>query len=250
MRNFGKIKNIFNTMLSESMGSKDANKRDAFKNYLKMLKENEILKAQFNVYTSIESLIENDQFKASEKIKGNIDLLESYDRKDILQANADLFKLTNGRTVKGSYVNDKLHENITNMIFSKNINKFVDSLNETIEYAKSNSFVQVNEGVGIPNKIFAPLVIDRFNDKYDDLTESQIDTLKVILENNEISNIGLFSQTVKECLELVNNKLKDANVDLKESLLAVKDNLLTREYIKESFDKDIFKILDLKEDLM
>jgi hypothetical protein len=250
MKNFGKIKNIFNTMLSESMGSKDANKRDAFKNYLKMLKENEILKAQFNVYTSIESLIENDQFKASEKIKGNIDLLESYDRKDILKANTDLFKLTNGRTVKGSYVNDKLHENISNMIFSKDINRFVDSLNETIEYAKSNSYVRVNEGIGIPNKIFAPLVIDRFNHKYNDLTKSQIHTLKIILENNEVSNIDLFSQAVKECLELVDNKLKNSNTDLKESLLAVKENLLSREYIKESFDKDIFKILDLKEDLM
>jgi len=250
MRNFGKIKNVFNTMLSESMGSKNADKRDAFKNYLKMIKENEILKTQFNIYTSIESLMEDNQFKASEKIKRNIDLLKSYDRQDILEANTTLFKLANGRTVKESYVNDKLHENITNMIFSKNINKFVDSLNETIEYVKSNVYRQVNEGVGISNKIFAPLVVDRFNEKYSDLTESQIDTLKVIIENNETYNIALFSKTVKECLVLVNDKLKDANTDLKESLLSVKDNLLNRKYIKESFDKDIFKILDLKEDLM
>lgn len=250
MRNFGKIKNVFNTMLSESMGSKNADKRDAFKNYLKMIKENEILKTQFNIYTSIESLTEDNQFKASEKIKRNIDLLKSYDRQDILEANTTLFKLANGRTVKESYVNDKLHENITNMIFSKNINKFVDSLNETIEYVKSNVYRQVNEGIGISNKIFAPLVVDRFNEKYNDLTESQIDTLKVIIENNETYNIDLFSKTVKECLVLVNDKLKDANTDLKESLLSVKDNLLNRKYIKESFDKDIFKILDLKEDLM
>ena len=249
MKNFGKIKNVFNTMLSESMASKNVEKRDAFKKYLKMLKENEILKTQFNIYNSIESMIEENQFKASEKIKMNIDLLESYTRKEIIEANNKLFELTKGRNINEPYANDKLHENISDMIFSDDINKFVDSLNETIEYAKGNTPKQVNETIGVPNKLFTSLVVDRYNEKYSELSESERKTIKTIFESNDEEKVILFKDMVSECLELVNEKLKDSTIDLKESLLAVKENLLTREYIKESFDKDIFKILELKEDL-
>jgi hypothetical protein len=249
MKNFGKIKNVFNTMLSESMASKNVEKRDTFKKYLKMLKENEILKTQFKIYNSIESMIEENQFKAGEKIKMNIDLLESYTRKEIIEANNKLFELTKGRNINEPYVNDKLHENIADMIFSDDINKFVDSLNETIEYAKGNTPKQVNETIGVPNKLFTSLVVDRYNEKYSELSESERKTIKTIFESNDEDKVILFKNMVSECLELVNDKLKDATLDLKESLLAVKENLLNREYIKESFDKDMIKILELKEDL-
>jgi hypothetical protein len=253
MKNFGKIKNTFNDLLSESMATKNVEKRKLFKKYIKMLSENEILKTQFNVYNSIEEMIEENQFKASTKIKMNIDLLESFDRKDIFEANDSLVKLLKGRecndAVKGSYTNAELHESITNMIFEKDINKFVDSLNEAVEYAKGNTGRQVNESVGLPNKIFAPLLVDKYNEKYADLNESEKAIIKSILESDEKGKEELFKTVVSECLELVNERLKDAEVNLKEGLLAVKENLLSREYIKESFDKDIFKILELKEDL-
>lgn len=249
MKNFGKIKNTFNDLLSESMATKNVEKRNLFKKYIKMLSENEILKTQFNVYNSIEDMVEENQFKASTKIKMTIDLLESYDRKDILIANNKLADLVKGRGMNDSYANDKLHESICNMIFEKDINKFVDSLNEAVEYAKGNTIRQVNESVGLPNKIFAPILVDKFNDKYSDLNESEKKIVKDILESNEEGKIEMYSTVVAECLELVNDKLKDANVELKEGLLAVKENLLDRVYVKESFDKDIFKMLELKEDL-
>jgi len=249
MKNFGKIKNIFNTLLSESMASKNVEKRKLFKKYIKMLSENEILKTQFNVYNSIEDMFEENQFNASTKIKMTIDLLESYDRKDIIAANTKLSDLVKGRNLDSPYTNNKLHESISNMIFEKDINKFVDSLNEAVEYAKGNSPRQVNESVGLPNKIFAPLLVDRYNERYSGLDESEKTLIKTILESDEEGKAELFKTVVAECLELVNERLKDAEVNLKEGLLAVKENLLTREYIQESFDKDIFKILELKEDL-
>lgn len=249
MENFGKIKNIFNTLLSESMASKNVVKRKLFKKYIKMLSENEILKTEFNVYNSIEDMVESNQFKASEKIKRTVDLLESFDRKDIFEANQSLSDLVKDRNLEVSYTNDRLHENISDLIFSKDINKYVDSLNEAVEYAKVNTPTQVNESIGLPNTIFAPLVIDRFNEKYSDLNESEKNMIRTILDSDEVGKKELFVSVVNECLLLVNERLKDADITLKEGLLAVKENLLTREYIKESFDNDIFKILDLKEDL-
>ena len=53
---------------------------------------------------------------------------------------------------------------------------------------------------------------------------------------------------------MVNNKLTGdevrGNQDLYESLLNLKESLLGRKYKKESFEVDILKVLELKQDLI
>lgn len=89
-KNFGHIKSVYNTLLSESVMSEDKSKKELFKNYVKSLKENEILKTQFLVYTNIEQKVEKDINKASMFVKENIDLFSKYSKKDIFEANSKL----------------------------------------------------------------------------------------------------------------------------------------------------------------
>lgn len=253
MKNFGKIKNIFNTLLAEAIANKDVAKKKIFNKYVTSLKENEILRNQFSVYTSIENLIEENQFKASEKIKMNVDTLKSYKKEDIIEANNKLLKLAGDVNVDIKYDKESIHESISNLIFSDDINRYVDSLNEAIEYAKVNTPKEVFESAGIPNSILASIVVDKFNTKYNSLDESSKKLIKLIFEGTEKDKTNLFETSIKECLDLINNKLdkefRGEDVAIKESLLAAKENLLGRTYIKESFEKDIVKILNLKNDL-
>ena len=250
MKNFGKIKNIFNTILAEAIASKDVAKKKLFNKYVTSLKESEILKTQFSVYTSIENLIEENQFKASEKIKMNVDALKSYAKEDIINANNKLMELAGDVKIDGKYDKESIHESITNLIFSDDINKYVDSLNEAVEYAQSNTPKEVFESAGIPNSILTSIVVDKFNAKYDSLDESSKKLIKLVFEGTEEDKTNLFETSIKECLELINNKLEESSdVEIKESLLSAKENLLGRTYVKESFDKDIVKILNLKSDL-
>jgi len=55
MKNFGKIKNVFNELVSEGIATKDVASLDLFKKYVKTVKENEILKTQFLVISNIDT---------------------------------------------------------------------------------------------------------------------------------------------------------------------------------------------------
>ena len=53
MNNFGKIKDTFNLILSESIIKKDNKGKKIFISYLKELKENKTLKSQFLLYKNL-----------------------------------------------------------------------------------------------------------------------------------------------------------------------------------------------------
>jgi len=249
MKNFGKLKNVFNNILAEGVSENDKVKKNIFKSYVKQLKENKILKTQFDVYTRVESLIEENDFKASEKVKRILESINVFNKKDIYKANEKLVKLMGDRDINIEYDNKDLHENISTLIFSSDVDDYVDSLNETIQYTKSNTIKEVVETAGIPNTLFAPMIVDKFNEKYSDLDESTKKAIKTLLEGDNEAKEELFKETVRECLNLINEKLEDAETDLKESLLAAKENLLNRTYDFNKFETDITKVINLKNDL-
>jgi len=53
MNNFGKIKDTFNLILTESIIKKDSEGKKLFISYLKELKENKSLKSQFLLYKNL-----------------------------------------------------------------------------------------------------------------------------------------------------------------------------------------------------
>lgn len=254
MKNFGRIKNMFNDILGEAIANKDVSKKKLFNKYVANLKENEILKTQFNVYTSIEGLIEENQFKASEKIKLNVDTLKNFKKEDILESNNKLIELLGDTNIDQAYDKESIHETISNLIFSDDINGYVDSLNEAVEYVTSNTPKEVFESAGIPNSILTSIVVDKFNDKYGSLDESSKKLVKLVFEGTEEDKVKLFKESISDCLELINEKLnneenKVEDLDVREGLLSAKENLLDREYKKDSFEKDMVKIINLRNDL-
>jgi len=249
MENFGKLKNIFNTILAEGISEKNDTKKTLFKKYIKMLKENKVLKTQFDVYTKIESMVEENELKATEKIKKILESLKDYDKKSIFESNQKLFELSKGGNIEEDYNEKSLHENISNLIFSKDVDTYVDSLHETVQFVKTNIIKEEVKGNGVSNELLATIAIDKFNETYAELDESMMKVVKTILESDKESREDLLKEGVKDCISLINEKLKDADVTIKESLLAAKENLLDRTYNADTFENDITKILNLKNDL-
>ena len=90
MKNFGKIKNVFNELVSEGIATKDVASLDLFKKYVKTVKENEILKTQFLVISNIENKVESDRDIATQYVKENISLFSEFEKKKIIEANENL----------------------------------------------------------------------------------------------------------------------------------------------------------------
>lgn len=257
MKNFGQIKDTFNTILSESIGSNDLKSKSLFKDYLKQIKESDVLKTQFLIYKNIEDKVELNESKAIEFVKENIALMHKYTKEEILEANKILeSKIPSSLDIEDIYENievKELHENISKLILTKKSPKTVDTIIEsTLEIAKyinKNETKEVNEELGIPNSLLSNIAVDKFNEKYKSLSESDRTVIKLVIESDANERCDFFTESVKTCLGLINDRLKDADSSIKESLLAAKENLLEREFNDSTFVKDISKILELSKDL-
>ena len=250
MKNFGKIKNNINSLLSESIVGKTNTNKTLFKYYLKELKGDKILGEMFKVYESIETLCEVDQFKASEKIKSHISRLDKYPLNDIRESNLRLNKSI-GESNSGDYKYESIDGLITNLIFSRgDVDSYVDNLSEAIEYVKVNTINETKDIDVYPNSVLSSMVVDKFNDKYSDLNESDKQTILSIRALDEDTRKDIFGRVVVECIDTVNIKLdNNENSDIKESLLSVKDKLLRMKYDTNIYIENITKLYQLKQNL-
>jgi hypothetical protein len=94
MQNFGKIKNAFNGILADGIVSKDKSNNGLFKNYIKMIKESEILSTQFVVYLNLEKKVGTDYNTTNLYVSENLRLLEKYKVSDIIKENNKLMTIS------------------------------------------------------------------------------------------------------------------------------------------------------------
>ena len=246
-------------MLTEGLIRKDAAHKALFKKFLKTIKENKTLKMQFDVYSNIEGKVDTDVNNASLYVEENIKLLQSLGSKEILKANTALMKLAEGK-IDGITINypaekKELHENISKLIFTKKNPKTIDSIVESkvqlVSHILNNTIAEetVSEGV-VPNGVLSSLYVNKFNEKYSDLSEGDKKLFNALLETDVEKQAVLYSDLVRECVTLVNKNLEGTESNVKETLLSVKERLLTLEYNQETFADDVERIAKLKSTLV
>lgn len=252
MQNFGKIKNAFNGLLVESfVGDKESNK-NLFKTYIKTIRENEALKTQFLVYNNIENKIEENEFKANLFLQENIALLNKFSKKELLEANQKLAKAIS--IEDETYEKQELHENLSELIFlkksSKNIDAIVEATSKILIHMKNNKLKLVKEAIELPNSMLSTIMVEKYNERYSTLDENEKEILKVLIESTDEQKQEVYKKTLKECVELINENLKEADLDAKDKLLQVKEKLLNDTIeVNENFFKNISKLVDLKSSL-
>lgn len=249
-KNFGHIKNLYNTLLAESVISKDISKKELFKDYVKSLKENEILKTQFLVYTNIEQKIESDATKANLFVKENIDLFSKFDKKDIIEANNRLVEKINfGYEVDDN--KEELYECISTLIFTKKtpetIDTIVEATSKLVSYILNNKPKSITESIELPNSMLSTIMVEKFNERYSSLDETEKNVLKVLIDSSDEKKKEVYSNTLRECIDLINEKLDTTDLEAKDKLLRVKDKLLNdKQEINENFNKNISKLVELR----
>ncbi len=254
MKNFGKIKNAFNEILAEGVVSKNDSNKQLFKKYIKTIKENEVLKTQFLVYDNIENKIEENEFKANLFLQENIALFNKYSKEEILEANNKLVESILSEQTNVSYENEKLHEDISNLIFLKkeanNIDAIVEATANVISYMKTNKAKVVTESIDLPNSMLTSIMVDKYNEKYSTMDESEKQILKALIESDDEKKKEVYSLIIRECIDLIDGKLNESDLDAKDKLLRVKDKLLNdKQEISEDFNKNISKLVELKKSL-
>lgn len=256
IQNFGLIKEVFNTLLVDAVSSKDNSKKKLFKNYVKTVKENEILKTQFLVYTNIENKIESDESKALQFVKENIDLFSAFKKDDILEANLNLSKsILFEQAIETK--NTELYENISKLIFinktPNSIDEIVNATDLIVKHILNNKPKEITESLNsheLPISFVSTLMVDKYNEKYSGLDESERKILKIVIESTDEEKKTVYSNTIRECIDLINEKLVESDLDTKDKLLRVKDKLLNdTQDINEEFIGKISKLIELRTSL-
>lgn len=254
MRNFGIIKNMYNSLLSESIVSKNGTNKELFKKYLKNIRNNEILKTQFLVFNNLEQLHSIEESIIKDYIKENISLLSKFSKEEINNANEILFKDIKDIKMNEDYEFKTLHNEIHNLITisssPKNIKNIVESIDTISKIRNPKEVIKTNDSL-IPLSLMTNILVDKFNDKYSDISESEKVILKNIIDSKNENNEEILHTTINECVDIVDNLLlNENNLDVKDKLLQTKDKLLRTKYNDDNFIEDISKLLSLKSDLL
>ena len=259
---FGTLKNKFTQILIESHIKGDEKGKKLYKQFLKIIKENETLRSNFIVYKNIENKVSKSEIEANEYLKENLSLLEKYRDtrgkkvKSIQESNNQLLSLLKKHGHKLTDKPSELHESLHKLTTSEKNVSNINELHESFEKVKTWLITPKNtktRGVEKPvdaNK-FLDVVTKKYNEKYSNISEEEKKVIKTILSTDENEKESLLKNMVKESIVLINNSLKQFgdNIEIKSKLLEAKDVVYNLEYNKNTFKEDILKIYELKTNL-
>jgi|688.fasta_scaffold520209_2 hypothetical protein len=260
MENFGNIKDTFKNILIESIISKNDKDKKIFSKFVSKLKENKILGEQFLIYKNLQTKKFKKLSDAKEYVKENIELLKNLDKKQIKEGLTFFQTLLKDKVIIKE--NNTFYNHINFLIKTKKDPTNIDKINKSITFLSKPMIVtemveEKTETIDLPPSILTNLMVTKYNNKYSDITESEKEIIKTLLNGNDSEKSGIFVKLKKECLDLVNNKLvetKELDVNesmllTKEKLLMVKEKLMEMVYVKEEHIKDITRIYELRESL-
>jgi hypothetical protein len=253
MENFGNIKDTFKNIVVESVLRKDKEGKKVFSKFLKTLKENKTLSDQYLIYKNLQTKKFDDGGQAREYIKENITLLRNLNEGHIQKGNDYFLKLLKG--VKIIKENDSFYNDITYLTKTKKTPSNIDKRNTSTDnivrlMLEKEDVVVVKESLELPPSIITKLAVDKFNNRYSNISESEKEIIKTILNGNDEDKLNTFVKLKKGCIETIDKKLDESSdIDLKDKLLRVKDKLLNMVYNKEDSVNNISSVYELKESI-
>jgi len=255
MSNFGNIKDTFKNLVIESTIKKDIKGKKLFSKFLKTIKENETLKNQYLIYSNLQNTKFDDKTEAIDFVKENIYLLKGLNEEHINKGNEFFLKILKGNEIVKE--NQEFYNKITYLVNTKKTPSNIKKINETINFIVNPMLEKevtteevVTESVDLPPSVLTKLAVNKFNSRYSNISESEKEIIKTVLNGSNEDKEEIFNKLKRECIDAIDNKLNESSdLDLKGKLLKVKDKLLNTNFSLENFKTDIGKIYDLNESI-
>jgi hypothetical protein len=254
MENFGNIKDTFKNLVVESIIKKNEKSKKLFSKFLKTIKENKTLKNQYLIYSNLQNSRFDDGVEAKEFVKENIELLKGLNEGHIVKGNEFFVKLLKGNKIIKE--NQEFYNKISYLVNTEKTPSNIKKINETINYIVKNMLEKeevkevVTESVYLPPSVLTKLAVNKFNSRYSNISESEKEIIKTVLNGTSEDKENIFNKLKRECIDGIDTKLNESSdLDLKDKLLKVKDKLLNNSFNIDSFTTDITRLHDLKESI-
>ena len=254
MENFGNIKDTFKNLVVESVIKKDEKGKKLFSKFLKTIKENKTLKDQYLIYSNLQNSKFDDVVEAKEFVKENIELLKGLNEGHIVKGNEFFLKLLKGNQIVKE--NQEFYNKVSYLVNTEKTPSNIKKINETINYIvkpmleKEEVEEVVTESIDLPPSVLTKLAVNKFNSKYSNITESEKEIIKTVLNGTNEDKENIYNKLKRECIDGIDSKLNESSdLELKDKLLKVKDKLLNSGFNLDTFSTDISKFYDLKESI-
>ena len=251
MNNFGNIKDTFKNVVIESIIRKDNKGKKLFSKFLKTIKENKTLKNQYLIYNNLQTTKFDDFNEAKDFIKENISLLKKLNKVEIGKGNKYFQTILKGNKIIKE--NDSFYKDILFLVETKKTPYTIKKINETINkivkvmLEKEQVEEIVTESLNLPPTILTNLAVNKFNNRYSNIAESEKEILKTLLNGNNKNKEEIFNKLKRECIDNIDSKLNESSdVDLKDKLLKVKDKLLNTNFSLDNLNNNVVKLHNLK----
>lgn len=250
--NFGILNHIFEDALPKLFKT---NKK-AVKTFISTIKEDKNLLSQFQFYNAIrqyDGKEDSDVFlnEILSLTKNNI----NYDT--IVKSNEKLKNiLIENNVISSDFINDdavSLYENCNYILTKKktvnNINRINECKSKVSEYMDSHINILNEEKMNVLNMIkeYRENLKTNLTEEEQSLVKQITDFRTPLAEDNRKK---LFNKFKNECLEHINQMLKESNDDDKTALNGLKEQLTKQEYCAETIVKDIAKLLEIRDVLL
>jgi hypothetical protein len=227
-----------------------------FNDYIKTIKNSEILLLEFKTISNIENkFIEND-IVASKYIDNNIKLFEVYTIDELENEHNKLNRFNDSKGVELSEEKDKLYNAIITLIRENikspndiDVNKQHDAYELILEHIKKPKLV--NENIEKEDNFITENIIqiatNKFNEKYSTFSENDkqfFNNLITLEYNDKLKIFEEYKTEILSTLNEINNTSENPN------LQTAIDKLNTMEIDGKSINENLIKLHEFKNKLM
>lgn len=251
--NFGMANYIFEDALPTLFKSNPK----AVKEFISTIKEDKNLLYQFQFYKALEKY--NKDINSKDYINEALEIVKNkINKKTINESNGKLAKIINAYNIKPIQripnENVELYESC-DFLFKReklltNLREINENINKVVKFTeKYYDFTNEDN----TKNLFS--MVENFEKKYNSLlNEEEKNFVKEIMDfkqgEKDEKKEKLFNRFKNECLNTINNLISEADTDEKEGLLAIKEQIMDKEYCAETLVKDMAKLLEIRDILM
>ena len=249
-RNFGTIYKVFESNTSKLFN--DKKEKGKLKKVLDLIKENKILKSEFDVYNAL--VYPKSVTNADKYVNEALSIMPDFNKKDIIENNDKFIKLI--REMKLDELVDisdedmNLFEAVEYVMINKesfdNINEFVNAKKCITEHIEKNC--QYKEVENKPVDEIYNDGINNISEKYDSLLND--DEKKLIESLSKVENKEeYFNTSKKEALDVLNEQKNVCDDENRDKMNRIIENITNREYSENKFISDIAEFTEIKNTL-
>lgn len=252
-KNFGIINHIFENALPKLYKSKQ---HQVIKDYITCIKEDKNLLAQFQFYKALGKY--QDSYELDAYLTEALSLVkEKINKSTLKESNNKLAKIIKDNNIKP---NDFITEsnlafyNNCNILFCKdkkltNMTEMADTFNAVSDYIKTHPQA-LQENIFNPDK-----AIKEFTQKLNKtLTTEEKTFVEEIIDAKSKGATQrkekLFNKFKNECIEIVNNLMKESSSDDVLGLQEIKKQLEDKKFCLETIIQDMAQLLEIRDVLM